>query len=641
MVDEGNVALIELTGITRTFGSERLSGVRAVDLTVQSGEFLAITGPSGSGKSTLLNVLGLLDRPSAGSYRLSGREVSSLPERELDRIRSEQFGFVFQSSYVLGNSSAWENAALTLRVQALPLAQRQERALTALARLGVAGKADVPAGLLSGGEKQRVAVARAVAHSPQVLFADEPTGNLDSANTRIVVEHLRELTRTGVTVVLITHDPEIAASADRIVELVDGKVAHEGARVERVRPPLRREAQRPAAKRRMRTALADDAADALSAVGSRLARTALLIAAFTLGIAGLVMSVGLGESAAAQVSGRLAEAALNEVRVHLPGGGQLLAAEDERLEKWIAAVSDLPHVRDVSFVASVGPAAAAIRRLSPMDPRPDIELLVTSASPGYFGPDQPPTISLIGGDRVHGAVWLGEEAAAALGVPEPGPGSTVWAGNQRLDVLGLLEATTENPSLARTVAITPDVAVGMPGVSVSLLVETDEGFPASAAEAIPLALDAANPGQFTTETVADLRALQFGVSNDLGLLLGALSAILLALATLSASTTMYLSVQSRSAEIALRRAIGSGRSSIGRMFIIEGLVIGIIGGAVGAAVGTGGALIAAQAQGWATVLPPALSSIALAAGAVAGVFSAVIPAVSAARKDPARLLRSA
>lgn len=635
-----DVPLIELSGITRTFGTDGLSGVHGVDLRVWPGEFVAITGPSGSGKSTLLNVLGLLDRPTGGTYRLNGQEVSSLPEKSLDRIRSEQFGFVFQSSYVLGDSTALENAALALRVQAHPLAERARRALRALDLLGVAGRVNMQAGLLSGGERQRVAIARAIAHSPQIVFADEPTGNLDSTNSRIVVEYLRELTRAGVTVVLITHDPDIAARADRVVELVDGEVNSGQARQVPVQAGAKSHRQQPRHKRRATTSLADDAADAVSAIGNRLARTTLLVAAFTLGIAGLVMSVGVGESAAAQVSGRLSAAALDEVRVQLPGGAQLLDADDDRLERWITAASDLPHVENVSYIASVGPTAAGIRRLSPLEPRPDVELLVISASPSYFGANERSTISLSDSVVISRGAWLGKEAAAALGVAEPGPGSTIWAGNQRLDVLGILTEAQNGSSVARTVVVTPDVVARMSSASVALLIKTADGFPASVADAVPLALDAANPGQFTTETVADLRALQFGVSNDLGLLLGALSAILLALATLSASTTMYLSVQSRSAEIALRRAIGSSRSSIARMFIIEGLIIGIIGGAVGAAAGTAGAMLAAYSQGWASVLPPALTPTALTAGAVAGVLSAVIPSVSAARKDPARLLRS-
>lgn len=653
--------VIEVEALSRTFGGDHASGVHGVQLRISAGEFVAIVGPSGSGKSTLLNLLGLLDRPDSGEYRLDGRDTRDLSERDRDRIRSESFGFVFQSSYLLTDSTALENAALSLRVQSIPLARRNAEALDALQVLDVGEKATTTAGLLSGGERQRVAIARAIAHRPRVLFADEPTGNLDSANSALVVGHLRALSDSGVTVVLITHDPAIAGAADRIVEIVDGRVrtpnessstalteapgtaAVTAPPPRRVpREPLRPEPER-ASRRRLGVQAADDIADAMASLAARPGRTVLLLAAFMLGVAGLLMSVGLGESAAAQVSERLSAASLDEVRVQLPGDSRLFSRDDGRLQEWIADAAELPHVLTVAVTASAGATQAPVRRLSPSDEAPGTELLLATASPAYLTADgtvQAPTIGLSDSPAVERAAWLGAEAVAALGAAPAGPGSTIWVGNRRLDVIGLLEPTPRDPGLSKTVLVTPDVMASLPSASATLVIRTERGFPAAVADAIPLMLDPTNPGQFTVETVADLRALTFGVANDLGILLGALSAVLFILAILSASTTMYLSVQSRSSEIALRRAIGASRPALARMFLLEGLIIGLLGGAVGAAAGVLGAVLAASAQGWIPVLPEFVVPAALVAGAAAGLVSAAIPAISASRKDPAGLLRS-
>lgn len=205
-----------------------------VDLVVEDGEVLAITGASGSGKSTLLNVLGCLDRPTSGSYRLDGQEVSSLSDSALAFTRNRKIGFVFQSFNLLPRQTALDNVALPLLYAGVGRRERRLRAAEELERVQLSDRAHHRPNQLSGGQSQRVAIARALVQSPRILLADEPTGNLDSRTAREIIDIFRMMNReTGVTVILVTHDPAVAASAGRLVRLADGRVVQDSLQGER------------------------------------------------------------------------------------------------------------------------------------------------------------------------------------------------------------------------------------------------------------------------------------------------------------------------------------------------------------------------------------------------------------------------
>ncbi|ROH93021.1 ABC transporter ATP-binding protein [Stagnimonas aquatica] len=220
------MALIELDGIVRSYrlGGEDFQALRGVSLRVEAGEFVAIMGQSGSGKSTLMNILGCLDTPSAGEYRLAGERVSALPAARLAQLRSRLIGFVFQNFNLLPRVSALDNVALPLAYARVPRKERLRRAQEALERVGLAEKLRNTPSQLSGGQQQRVAIARALVTRPQVLFADEPTGNLDSTTSVAVIALLQQLWQAGQTIVMVTHEPDIAAHAARVITLRDGQV---------------------------------------------------------------------------------------------------------------------------------------------------------------------------------------------------------------------------------------------------------------------------------------------------------------------------------------------------------------------------------------------------------------------------------
>ena len=218
--------MIRLDGISRTFavGDGQVHALIGVDQTIARGEHVAIMGPSGSGKSTLLNILGCLDRPTAGRYYLEGRQVGALSTRELTLVRRERIGFVFQFFHLVARLSALENVELPMIFAGVPRAERRHRALEAIAAVGLEERMTHVPDQLSGGERQRIALARATVMSPSILLADEPTGNLDTKSGRGVLEHLDGLNDRGLTLIVVTHDPKVARRADRIILLVDGRI---------------------------------------------------------------------------------------------------------------------------------------------------------------------------------------------------------------------------------------------------------------------------------------------------------------------------------------------------------------------------------------------------------------------------------
>lgn len=218
--------LIQLKGIKKTYrmGDVEVAALRGVDLTIDHGEFVSIMGPSGSGKSTLMNTLGCLDKPTAGQYLLAGRDVAKLDHDELADIRNKLLGFVFQSFHLLPRTSARENVELPLLYAGVGSKERNRRAMLALERVGLAARYDHHPNQLSGGQQQRVAIARALVSEPQLLVADEPTGNLDSRTSIAIMALFQELSQSGITIVLVTHEPDIAEYTSRRVVIKDGRI---------------------------------------------------------------------------------------------------------------------------------------------------------------------------------------------------------------------------------------------------------------------------------------------------------------------------------------------------------------------------------------------------------------------------------
>ncbi|MBA3023233.1 MAG: ABC transporter ATP-binding protein [Gammaproteobacteria bacterium] len=218
--------MIELQNVCRTFtvGDQEVAALRDIDLSFGAGEYISIMGPSGSGKSTMLNMLGLLDRPSSGTYLLDGGNVTDLNDEQLARVRREKIGFVFQSFHLVPRLTAAQNVELPMILAGIPVEERKERVKVLMRNYGLSDRADHKPDQLSGGQRQRVAIARATVMNPSVLLADEPTGNLDQATGWEVLKLLEGLLEQGITLVLVTHDAEIGARAHRRIHMLDGRI---------------------------------------------------------------------------------------------------------------------------------------------------------------------------------------------------------------------------------------------------------------------------------------------------------------------------------------------------------------------------------------------------------------------------------
>ncbi len=233
---EGNDPLIVLQQVGKVYhmGDVEITAVHDVSLTIAEGEFVAIMGASGSGKSTLMNIIGCLDRPTSGLYLFAGRDVSQLSRSELAEIRNRRLGFVFQSFNLLARTSAVENVGLPLQYAGVPYRERRQRAAEVLCQVGLGDRLQHHPSQMSGGQQQRVAIARALVMRPKLILADEPTGNLDSRTSTEIMALLQELWRSGMTIVMVTHEPDIAAYASRVVIMKDGRILSDTRREARV-----------------------------------------------------------------------------------------------------------------------------------------------------------------------------------------------------------------------------------------------------------------------------------------------------------------------------------------------------------------------------------------------------------------------
>ena len=711
----GTAPAIEMRGITRVFeGSER-AVLDHLDLVVERGEFLAIIGPSGSGKSTLLNAIGLLDTPTSGTYSLFGKNTEGLSDRERDEMRRDHLGFIFQSSNMLLDETSTTNASMGLRVQGVPYSERLQRTEETLEFLGLSDRASIRTRYLSGGEKQRCAIARALATRPPLILADEPTGNLDSHNSAKVIEILQRINATGCTVLVITHDPEVAAAARRVIRIEDGRL-HEQSRADSATVPVAEAVpattdtpaettvgapvdapaglapgEKPATHRRG-SFLTDDSIEAISALTSRPLRTLLLGLSFALGVGGLISASGMSESASYQVNQRLLGSEQSTLYISDRDNDQNMLGtyrQGESAQNVADRISALDYVKNTGFVSSVAPADVRITRFSPYEDEPKTAIGLSSTSKtrleqigARMNPETLRALEQMNStltqenvadreraEQLSGAI-VSVSAARALGIipedkaadnattePRPGelpavdygiklgglpqvaPGVSIWVDGQLMPVVGLFDPGNSGYEFRNMVIVSPGTLQRTGRGQVTYIAETERGYGKAVAKAIPLTLKPAEPSQINVETPSDLQSLRASIASDLGLYVGVLSGILLVLASLSAATAMYLSVQSRTAEIALRRAIGSSKWLIARIFLMEGVMLGVLGGSIGACSGMIATIILSLVQGWQAVLSPGFVVLGVGVGALTGLVSSAYPAWVASRKSPADAMR--
>ncbi|AIL07516.1 MacB family efflux pump subunit [Stenotrophomonas maltophilia] len=641
-------ALLELHGVSRAYRSAagEVVVLKDVSLRIAAGEFIAIIGPSGSGKSTLMNILGCLDRPTEGSYRVHGAATEQMSPDELAHLRREHFGFIFQRYNLMENLSATENVALPAVYAGVEADARTTRARLLLETLGLGERTANRPSQLSGGQQQRVSIARSLMNGGAIVLADEPTGALDHASGRQVMAELKRLHAQGHTVILVTHDAATAAHASRVIEIADGRVVSDCGTGD---PAVARQAVAPArgtepgAERRARLDATREAAR--MAVRSMLAhrlRTLLTMLGIIIGVAAVVTVVALGKGARAQVESQINELGASTLEI-FPGAdfGDPRSAEIETL-----VVDDADHLAALSYVDSVSPNLSSSVAALQGNRRANTQVLGVGADlprvrglrlkAGRFFTDAEV--------EAHRAVAvLDQKAAKALFNGNP-IGGTVLLGGMPVDVIGVVGASAFAGGATPTVYVPYTSAasrlLGSQRLE-SITVRVRDDVPTRAAEASLGAELQRLHGRrdFFIYNSDQIRKAVMKSSQTMAALVSAIAAVALVVGGVGVMNIMLVSVKERVREIGVRLAVGARQGDILRQFLIEAVLICLFGGVLGVLSALGvGALSSLLSLGVPFLFTPGPVLAALACSSAIGLGFGYFPARNAAQLDPIQAL---
>ncbi|AHN74632.1 macrolide ABC transporter permease/ATP-binding protein MacB [Pandoraea pnomenusa] len=679
-VDSGSVPMLSLSGITRRFpaGERDVVVLHDVNLAIEAGEIVAIMGASGSGKSTLMNILGCLDHPSEGSYRVAGRETRDLDANALAQLRREHFGFIFQRYHLLPHLDAASNVEMPAVYTGAAHASRRVRSEMLLARLGLADRMHHRPSQLSGGQQQRVSIARALMNGGEVILADEPTGALDSRSGREVIRILKELNALGHTVIIVTHDENVAAHARRIIEIRDGEIVADRANTPVVEPPEEMPgddvepapddpgaARRPdpavtqaghtgapdpvAAPRRWAGGI-DRFAEAfrmawIALVSHRL-RTFLTMLGIIIGITSVVSIVAIGEGAKRYMLAEIGSIGTNTINIY-PGKdwGDNRATTIQTL-----VPEDVLALSEQVYVDSATPETA--RSLLLRYRNIDASAMVTGVGEHYFqvrGLNIAQGIAF-GADEVRRQAQVAvidQNTRRKLFGANPNPlGEVIFVGNLPCVVIGVTaekkSAFGDMKSLNIWVPYTTAAGrlFGQRNVD-SITVRVRDGQPSKAAEKSLETLMTQRHGRkdFFTYNMDSIVKTVEKTSQSLTLLLSLIAVISLVVGGIGVMNIMIVSVTERTREIGIRMAVGARQSDIMQQFLVEAVMVCLMGGAIGIALSFGASFVFALfVAKWKMVFSMGSIVTAFLCSTLIGVVFGFMPARNAARLDPVEAL---
>jgi macrolide transport system ATP-binding/permease protein len=651
--------MIELRDVSKTYqmGDTTVHALRGVSLRIEPGEFIAITGPSGSGKSTLMHVIGLLDVPDAGSYRLFGREVAHLSGDELAVLRREAIGFVFQQFNLLARTAADENVAMPLLYSNHRLDLGRAREL--LAQVGLGERAHHKPSELSGGQQQRVAIARALVNAPRIILADEPTGNLDTASQQEILAVLRELNRQGITIVMVTHEEEVAREAHRRIRIRDGVVqSDERTGPAPVRTPAPGSAPAAALPTRERWRLAEfveHLRQGLKALGANRVRTALSMLGMMIGVAAVVAMLALGSGAQKAIEEQLSSLGSNLLvlrsgAIRVAGVTQESGASTRITFDDAAAIREqIPGVKDAAANVS-GRARATfgnrnwntfVRGTMPQYAR----MRAHEPQAGRFFTDEE-------NQRRARYVLIGTTVMRELFGDRNPLGETIKLNRVNFQVIGVLPQKGANAMQDQDDVVMIPVKTAMYRLLGKNYVDYIDIEAESAADLEPvaeqvmqliLARHRVPPSQrqdaYEIRNLADIQAALSETSRTMSMLLAVIAAISLLVGGIGIMNIMLVSVTERTREIGLRKAVGARSRDVLVQFLVETVVISVTGGVAGIVLAWFITLALSTIAGWSTAISVGAVVLAFAFSGGIGLVFGIYPARKAAGLNPIQALR--
>jgi len=647
--------IIELNMVCKLFGNEpTIRALSDIDLSVQRGDWLAITGPSGAGKSTLLNIIGCLDRPTSGSYFVDGVDTARLSDEARTALRGEHIGFIFQSFHLLPYRSVLENVMLAGIYRKLGFTDRKARAITALQRVGLGHRINFMPLKLSGGEKQRVAIARAILGSPSLLLCDEPTGNLDSKSSETILDIFKELNQDGFTLIVITHDEEVASRARHRIHIVDGQASEIATVKNKLALTKTSNSASTLFSNNSATGsgmkITDLLNEALSGILSRPVRMILTVLGIVIGLSALVATLGLTRTAGNRIVSQFDQLAATEIFIKARPGKTTGVVNPDTIP-WDAPtrLKQLNGVVAAGSLSEVNIGDALISSSSVNNPllQNAFKLAVYAASSdlptavraelrtGQF----PNLTHSLRGDRV---AVIGPEVAQRLNILEVKQLPAIYIGDYVYLVVGILKDVVRKPELLSGIMIPEGTArnyFGLQGPEI-VIVETRLGAINLIAKQAPFALRPDNPRVLKLTVPKEPRRVRDEIKSDVNVMFLILGGLSLIVSAIGIANITLVSVMERTAEIGLRRAIGATRHHIAAQFLLESSLMGFIGGIIGASTGLVIVVVVAAYNEWTPVLDPMAPLLSPLVGGGIGLLSGLYPALRAAYLEPIEALRS-
>jgi len=641
--------LLELRALRRQFpaGDDTIAVLKDVDLDIHAGEMVAIVGASGSGKSTLMNILGCLDRPTSGTYRVAGREAGKMSPDELAALRREHFGFIFQRYHLLWDLNALGNVEVPAIYAGQARGARQERARQLLTRLGLQDRMGHKPGQLSGGQQQRVSIARALMNGGKVILADEPTGALDSRSGEEVMRILSELHAEGHTIILVTHDMAVAAHAQRIVEIRDGEiVADRRNAVAPTSDQLRRTGvpARGSAWQGVRDRFIEAFRMALLAMGAHKMRTFLTMLGIIIGTASVVSVVALGNGSQQRILSNISALGTNTIDVYPGTGfGDMRSGRVQTLR-----ASDAEALAAQSYIDSATPSVST--NVTARYGSHSATAQVTGVGEQFFRVRGMKIIQGTAFDaaavrRIDQSVVIDQNTVAQFFANENPIGRVILLGNVPSRIIGVAErqgfgggGSSLNAWIPYTTALTR--MLGQTYLS-SITVRVADDTPMDAAqEAITRLLTLRHGRQdFFLNNTAEIRETIEATTQTMKLLVGSIAAIALIVGGIGVMNIMLVSVTERTREIGVRVAVGGRQSDILQQFLIEAVLVCLAGGMLGVGLALALGLVMGQMGGsFDMVFSTASIVAAFACSMLIGVVFGFLPARNAARLDPVEAL---